>query len=663
MSEFKLIPLEERIVLDAAAFAVIYVNAAAHNGGNGESWAHAFNNLQEALTKAAASSSPEQIWIAKGTYTPSEIYSPNGVTGGASGLNVAQLETFNLPNNVQLYGGFAGYETSLSQRNPLLNPTILSGNIGGGIDVWHVVTAGNDVADTGVTATLDGLFIENGVAAGPDLLAGSSLLYSHESGGGLYARFGSNITLDDVTFQNDSASLAPTQGLTYTGSGGVSSGGGAIAAFDSGTLITISHSSFIDDNAGIASTYQAQGGAILISSGSAANISSSTFQGDTATINGGAIAGVDAGTLNISGSTFQNNAMIGPYAPFFGSGGAVNVFNASLNISDSSFTGNTSNWTAAAIGIEFQEDATPHEATIENSIINDNTGAFEGSVTVTSLGAANPSDLVTINNTQFIGNYGGGTAGAIDIDSIDTNISNSQFIGNVSGGVGGAINSDDFFNNAYGTPLTTVNVRNSTFIDNTAQGNLANIAAYNGSFSTPAFGAEFSPGGGAINSMWGSQLNVINSLFVGNTALNGDGGAIKDGGGNLYSYSFDFATSATLSITNDVFIGNSAKQGNGGAIANESTLPLGYPTGVPEMTLQNSDFTLNSASNDGGALYLNQTINTITGNTFLLDHANSGVEVYGSDSTVNGQPSSSPTAVDGLVLANNLLLSDEIVLV
>jgi hypothetical protein len=67
---FILIPLEERIVLDAAAAAVIYVDVNAHGTNDGTSWHNAYNNLQDALNQAAATTAPEQIWIADGTYKP-----------------------------------------------------------------------------------------------------------------------------------------------------------------------------------------------------------------------------------------------------------------------------------------------------------------------------------------------------------------------------------------------------------------------------------------------------------------------------------------------------------------------------------------------------------------------------------------------------------------
>ncbi len=57
----------------------------------------------------------KQIWVAKGTYKPAFANRDSA---------------FIMRNNVASFGGFAGIETQLSQRNWQLNPTILSGDIG-----------------------------------------------------------------------------------------------------------------------------------------------------------------------------------------------------------------------------------------------------------------------------------------------------------------------------------------------------------------------------------------------------------------------------------------------------------------------------------------------------------------------------------------------------
>src|SRR5512146_1311716 len=94
----------------ASAGQTCYVKAGA--SGIGTSWANAFGSLQSALTNPLCT----QIWVAKGTYKPT------------TGLD--RTISFVLMNGVAVYGGFLGTETLLSQRNPVLNETILSGNIG-----------------------------------------------------------------------------------------------------------------------------------------------------------------------------------------------------------------------------------------------------------------------------------------------------------------------------------------------------------------------------------------------------------------------------------------------------------------------------------------------------------------------------------------------------
>ncbi len=98
---------------------ILYVNASATGSNDGSSWANAFRNLQDALT---AAQSGDQIWVAQG------IYRPDRGVGMTLGDRTA---TFQLLNGVTLYGGFNGTETLLSQRNPTLNTTILSGDLGG----------------------------------------------------------------------------------------------------------------------------------------------------------------------------------------------------------------------------------------------------------------------------------------------------------------------------------------------------------------------------------------------------------------------------------------------------------------------------------------------------------------------------------------------------
>src|SRR5882672_9847462 len=89
-----------------------YVDHNAGAGGNGQSWASAYQRVQDAL---AVAQSGDQVWVVQGTYLPGDASSPRSVT-------------FQIPSNVALYGGFAGGETLLSQRDWIAHETILSGD-------------------------------------------------------------------------------------------------------------------------------------------------------------------------------------------------------------------------------------------------------------------------------------------------------------------------------------------------------------------------------------------------------------------------------------------------------------------------------------------------------------------------------------------------------
>lgn len=103
----------------AAQSKIYYVSSQATDTGDGSSWANA-TTLTKALDKAVAG---DQIWV-QGFET---------LTG--DNLYVAPKEGFAVKSGVQLYGGFAGTESRLSQRVTLGKPyqlkyrSVLSGDI------------------------------------------------------------------------------------------------------------------------------------------------------------------------------------------------------------------------------------------------------------------------------------------------------------------------------------------------------------------------------------------------------------------------------------------------------------------------------------------------------------------------------------------------------
>jgi hypothetical protein len=126
-----------------------YVNDNATGIDAGGSWADAYTDLQNAMNSARIiGGTNSEIWVAQGTYRP----------------GVLSADYFGVPSNLTMYGGFAGTETSLSQRtNPAVYITNLSGAIGTNNYSRNVLYM--SVGTIG-TVTIDGFSITRGFADG-----------------------------------------------------------------------------------------------------------------------------------------------------------------------------------------------------------------------------------------------------------------------------------------------------------------------------------------------------------------------------------------------------------------------------------------------------------------------------------------------------------------
>ena len=154
-----------------------------------------------------------------------------------------------------------------------------------------------------------------------------------------------------------------------------------------------------------------------------------------------------------------------------------------------------------------------------------------------------------------------GSAAGVNVTLNRLTLENGNGVGtNFSGAGGGLLVYSQGSNNA------TVNINNSTFLNNYA-------ASY----------------GGGIESEGGSSghasMTLNNSTFSGNTATYGAG--IFNGG---------YAGNATMTINNSTISDNTAS-GNGGGIFNE-----GAGSGTATLTINNSTISGNSASGNGGGI-------------------------------------------------------------
>lgn len=466
MNKFIIISLEERIVLDAAAVAVaaghvIYVNNAAPSAGaDGQSWAHAFNSIQAALTEAASTPGADQIWVAKGTYTP---------TSGTD-----RSVSFNLPDNVALYGGFAGTETMLNQRNPSLNQTILSGDIGilnnNSDNSYTIVTLGNNGS---VSATIDGFTISGANNDNP----------LSNGGGGISETNGSTLTVANDLFTNDRVADLGVARLTYARLGG------GIYVADS--VLNVSNSVFTNNFAKNGGAI----GAISINGDFTVNVSGSTFTGNTNPLTTGSGGAISAGGTNVI------------------DGNNLHPIAGHLNIDSSLFSNNSSRTGGGTFSFDILSETSTNTTYDHNQSIG-----FAG-------GAAHPegNQSVTYLNDTFTNNFATLAGGAIS-DAFNANVlvRNSTFSNNSTQFAGGALDLEP----GDGNVVVSFNTfSNNHATDPSAQGGVlytfqdSNVTVFKNLFLDNSAGGQ----GGALFDQGSINYTVSQNTFSGNTVSSGPG--------------------------------------------------------------------------------------------------------------------------------------------
>ena len=169
------------LLAGGASAATLHVDAGLASGANdGSSWDNAYQGPGGLAAALAAASSGDEIWVKAGVHKPT-----TGTTRTIS---------FTLKSGVAIYGGFAGGETAVDQRDPVANVTILSGDLLGNDPTitdnsYHVVRGGSANA----TAILDGFTITAGNANGPQA-------QDNDRGGGILMITASNGTIRDCVF-------------------------------------------------------------------------------------------------------------------------------------------------------------------------------------------------------------------------------------------------------------------------------------------------------------------------------------------------------------------------------------------------------------------------------------------------------------------------------
>ena len=445
--------------------AVFRVNGGNTAGGDGLTWSGALNEVQFGV-KVREAKPGDVFFVAKGIYRPSVP---------SETLSADRALSFAIPEGVALYGGFAGTEDTLEERNHRENITILTGDL-----------------------YLDDISDDRGVTVSADAIVGT------------------NSTSVVATKSVQSAVL---DGFIVTGGDGKN--GGGMANVESN--VKVSNCTFWGNRAA------GMGGAMLNQKG-APEITDSLFVWNRggARTNGGAMANVQSDPRIISCTFEYNRTGTGSSVPkeCVGNGGAIYNGRGNPVLIGCVFRRNEA---GAGGGAVYNQLCTP---TIERCVFEDNRSHHNaGALRNESVGSDG-----SISQSLFRGNFTVIEGGAIYNTGTDIVISDSTFVGNV---VSADIDDDDkgsggALYNAKSNPV----VINSTFVDNRAKNGGAIYNRVNsdplfinctvkGNFASKNGGGMYSTSCSSSTSCGigqGSNPVVLNSIFWDNR------------GGEIFSY-------------------------------------------------------------------------------------------------------------------------------
>ena len=502
-----------------------YVNDDASGTGTGNSWTNAYTDLQSALRAARAG---DTIYVAAGTYKPT-----NGID--ISSLVEQRKATFQIPDSVVLFGGYAGTETMPNSQSVLdardfnLNASILSGDIGELNDstdnAYHVV-----YTHQASSATLaDGFTITYGNAN-----AITGLFTSDNKGGGWYndGRGNGNSsspTIRNCVFDNNTASnYDPGYSNAYGNGAGMYNDGR-----NSGTANPSLINCVFQNN----SAYEGNGGGMyndgrnngtanpsLVSCAFKDNFASNGREGSFYG-NGGGIYndGSNSGTaiLSLINCNFQNNLAFG------GKGGGLYNNANNLSLTECTFEGNNADANDGGGVYNSGNNLSFANCIFENNVAYEGNGGgvYNSGNNISFMNGMFRSNLVHFGNGAGIYNYA-------DSDTANLSLVGCTFQSNTTHNGGNGAGMYNYANGIYA--VANPSLLNCTFENNSA------VTNGGGLYNHARFGI--------------ASPSLLNCTFENNLAAINGGGMYNHGNSGV----------ASPSLVNCTFRSNTARSGTGG---------------------------------------------------------------------------------------------------
>ncbi len=515
--------------------------ATGSDSASGSSWDACFATLTKALDVAETS---DDVWVSQGTYTP----------------GAARADTFDVPANVSLYGGFTNGMTMLAQRDPEVYPTVLSGQIGdpgaadnvyriltlqgaGGvvIDGFRIANANNDQADADGYG--GGIYAQNSTFT----LRNSRVEHCHAGrGGGVYITgAGSALEFQDNHFTANSAlmggglwldNIAMTLNACVfdnnLAEGTTASSGGAIGT--SGNHLLVLDCVFSNNIAGPTQTGSSSygGGAVYIGQHGTAEFRNCRFVGNRALNHGmgGAfykrqIPEDHNLLMAFYDCVFRENQSEGVSTP---GGGAVSIRGTRVAVSNGVFIGNQAAHDGGGLSQYLNPYGPDLKMYVQDSFFSNNFARLGGAVyAFQSRLRIERTDL--IDNTAQMGGGGFYSSGSVGVLRHCALLGNTMVSHSTFGG-GGAQVRDSFLG-----PVSVIDFENCTFAANSAVrgGAIQNEGDSTTRLRNTILWANTANTGPELNITGGSVTNFYSLIAGSGGSADWQSGFGVDGGGNL----------------------------------------------------------------------------------------------------------------------------------
>jgi len=614
---------------------ITYVDASATGANDGSSWENAFTELQNALDLFAGQPAiDEAIWIAAGEYKP------------VGGIIADTSSTFLVEADVDIYGGFAGTESALEERDTEANVTILSGDLNGddGSSIDSLLRLDNSrhvmliSSELNKTITIDGITFTGGNTsdnpdaefiqrAGGAIMSFSPINVNNCIFTNNFGRSGASIAIDGATNPNAISKMIISNCVFDENEASAQSAGVVLYEM---LDVEILNCTFTNNVTNRGCLYPNTCGTVLVKD--------CLFEDNTNENFGGGMFVWQTMDLTLDGNTFKNNTARSA-AGMYCDSRDIAFDNSSVTVKNCTFNGNECT-DGSGTGFMLWQTA---NAEISDCTFMSNKG---GNGTVYLSGSDSPTkgnpDLVKITNCQFSSNEvaldadgNDGRGGGIYAFGASYTVETCNFLGNSAVSTGAGIYNtgankevvvrDCVFGNnfaEFGGAITNYGDTTNVFIEDCSF--LLNEATVAGGSLLCGFLAgttlknvEMKNGnanfGGAISIQNDStSLSVLSCAFETNAATS-NGGVLNSTDDSHW-----------ISFEHSVFNNNTGNFGGAlNLIGNDSTdLDVSY------FSLKNSYFNDNTAGTQGGAISIVNK-NGIVENCLINDNTANGTGAGG----------------------------------